>query len=295
LLAPTMPFMAEELYQNLVRAIDPSAPESVHLADWPAYDAGLIDEQLNHDMTLVMQLASLGHAARNKANRKVRQPLAQAKFAVGSADEQQVIGRYEDLLKDELNVKSVGTLMEAGEAVDYVLNPLPKQLGQKYGARFPAVRQAVILLDASQAAPKLLEGKPVEVVVEGERLEILPEEVEVRVQAHAGYAVAAEGAYLAALVTDLTPELIQEGLAREFVRRVQDLRKQAELDISDRIAIYYQASFKLAAAIKSFQDYICTETLAVELLDEKPREGCNCVEDEFDGEKVSIGLEKRLL
>jgi isoleucyl-tRNA synthetase len=295
LLAPTMPFMAEELYQNLVRAIDPSAPESVHLADWPAYDAGLINEQLNHDMTLVMQLASLGHAARNKANRKVRQPLAQAKFAVGSADEQQVIGRYEDLLKDELNVKSVGTLMEAGEAVDYVLNPLPKQLGQKYGARFPAVRQAVILLDASQAAPKLLEGKPVEVVVEGERLEILPEEVEVRVQAHAGYAVAAEGAYLAALVTDLTPELIQEGLAREFVRRVQDLRKQAELDISDRIAIYYQASFKLAAAIKSFQDYICTETLAVELLDEKPGEGCNCVEDEFDGEKVSIGLEKRLL
>ncbi len=178
LLAPTMPFMAEELYQNLVRAIDPSAPESVHLADWPAYDAGLIDEQLNHDMTLVMQLASLGHAARNKANRKVRQPLAQAKFAVGSADEQQVIGRYEDLLKDELNVKSVGTLMEAGEAVDYALNPLPKQLGQKYGARFPAVRQAVILLDASQAAPKLLEGKPVEVLVEGETLEILPEEVE---------------------------------------------------------------------------------------------------------------------
>jgi isoleucyl-tRNA synthetase len=295
LLAPTMPFMAEELFQNLVCAIDPSAPESVHLADWPAYDAGLIDEQLNHDMTLVMQLASLGHAARNKANRKVRQPLAQAKFAVGSADEQQVIGRYEDLLKDELNVKSVGTLLETGEAVDYALNPLPKQLGQKYGARFPAVRQAVILLDASQAAPKLLEGKPVEVVVEGDRLEILPEEVEIRVQAHEGYAVAAEGAYLAALVTDLTPELIQEGLAREFVRRVQDLRKQAELDISDRIAVYYQASFKLAAAIKSFQDYICTETLAVELLDDKPGEGCTCVEDEFDGEKVSIGLEKRLL
>ncbi len=107
--------------------------------------------------------------------------------------------------------------------------------------------------------------------------------------------MAAEGAYLAALVTDLTPELIQEGLAREFVRRVQDLRKQAELDISDRIAVYYQASFKLAAAIKSFQDYISAETLAVELLDEKPGEGCTCVEDEFDGEKVQIGLEKRLL
>jgi len=126
-------------------------------------------------------------------------------------------------------------------------------------------------------------------------LEILPEEVEVRVQAHTGYAVAAEGSYLAALVTDLTPELIQEGLAREFVRRVQDLRKQAELDISDRIAVYYQASFKLAAAIQTFREYISAETLTVELLDAKPGEGCTCVEDEFDGEKVQIGLEKRLI
>jgi isoleucyl-tRNA synthetase len=295
LLAPTMPFMAEELYQNLVCSINESAAQSVHLADWPGFDAGHIDDQLNRDMALVMQLASLGHAARNKANRKVRQPLAQVKFAVGSAEEQQVIGRYEDLLKDELNVKSVGMLMEAGEAVDYSLNPLPKQLGQKYGARFPAIRQALILLDAAQAAPKLLEGKSVEVMVDGEAFEILPDEVEVRVQAHAGYAVAAEGAYLAALVTDLTPELIQEGLAREFVRRVQDLRKQAELDIADRIAVYYQASFKLAAAIQSFKDYICAETLCVEMMDEMPREGCTCVEDEFDGEKVKIGLEKRLL
>ena len=223
LLAPTMPFLAEELYQNLVCSIDPSAPLSIHLSDWPKYDANRIDDQLNRDMALVMQLASLGHAARNKANRKVRQPLAEVKFAVGSAEEQQVIERHADLLKDELNVKSVGMLMKAGEAVDFSLNPLPKQLGQKYGARFPAIRQALLLLDAAQAAPLLLEGKPVKVKVAGETLDILPDEVEVRVTAHTGYAVATEGAYLAALVTDLTPELIQEGLAREFVRRVQDL------------------------------------------------------------------------
>jgi isoleucyl-tRNA synthetase len=294
LLAPTMPFMAEELYQNLVASIDDSAPLSIHLTDWPQYDAGMIDEQLNRDMALVMHLASLGHAARNKANRKVRQPLAEVKFAVGSAEEQQVIGHYEDLLKDELNVKSVGTLLQAGEAVDYSLNPLPKQLGQKHGARFPAIRQALILLDANQAAPQFLEGKPVEIVVDGERIEILPEEVEVRVQAHAGYAVAAEGAYLAALVTDLTPELVQEGLAREFVRRVQDLRKTGELDISDRIAIYYQASFKLAAAIQSFQEYISAETLAVYMDDKLPEDESIMVEDSFDGEIVKIVIEKRL-
>jgi isoleucyl-tRNA synthetase len=135
----------------------------------------------------------------------------------------------------------------------------------------------------------------VEVLVRSEKLEILPEEVEVRVQAHTGYAVATEGAYLAALITDLTPELIQEGLAREFVRRVQDLRKQAELDIADRIAVYYQASFKLAAAIQSYADYISAETLAVELVEKLPPEGCVTVEDEFDGEKVTISLEQRLL
>ena len=131
--------------------------------------------------------------------------------------------------------------------------------------------------------------------VAGEEMEILPEEVEVRVQAHTGYAVAAEGAYLAALVTDLTPELIQEGLAREFVRRVQDLRKTADLDIADRIVVYYQASFKLAAAIQTFAEYIGTETLAVEIIDQAPPDGCAVVEDEFDGEKAKIGLEKRLI
>jgi len=295
LLAPTMPFLAEELYQNLVCSINEKAPLSIHLTDWPEYDPERIDEQLNRDMALITQLASLGHAARNKANRKVRQPLAQVNFAVGSAEELSVIEQYAELLKDELNVKAIGTLMKAGEAVDYSLNPLPKQLGQKYGARFPAIRQALLLLDASQAAPQLLEGKPVEVLVNGDKLAILPEEVEVRVQAHAGYAVAAEGAYLAALVTDLTPELVQEGLAREFVRRVQDLRKQAELEINDRIAIYYQASLKLAAAIQSFGDYISAETLAVGLLDKLPPGGCVTVEDEFDGEQVTFGLEKRLL
>ncbi|MGB8252777.1 MAG: isoleucine--tRNA ligase, partial [Anaerolineaceae bacterium] len=271
LLAPTMPFLAEELYQNLVRSIDENAPLSIHLTDWPDFDPERIDEQLNRDMALITQLASLGHAARNKANRKVRQPLAQVNFAVGSIEEQSVIEQYAELLKDELNVKAIGTLMKAGEAVDYSLNPLPKQLGQKYGARLPAIRQAILLLDASQAAPQLLEGKPVEVVVKGDKLAILSEEVEVRVQAHSGYAVAAEGAYLAALVTDLTPDLVQEGLAREFVRRVQDLRKQSELEISDRIAVYYQASLKLASAIETFKDYISEETLAVEMVNALPR------------------------
>jgi isoleucyl-tRNA synthetase len=292
LLAPTMPFIAEELYQNLIREVDGNAPESVHLAQWPGFDPAVIDEKLNREMSLVMKLASVGHAARNKANRKVRQPLSEAAFSVGNVEEMKVVETYADLLKDELNVKRVRTLDTATEAVAYSLNPLPKQLGQKYGSRFPAVRQALLGMDVEQAARALLEGKPVEVTVNGEKLSILPEEVEVRAQAREGYAVAAEGPYLAALVTDLTPELINEGLAREFVRRVQDLRKQANLEISDRIRLYVQASPGLERAIQEFRSYIMGETLALDILSAAAPASAVSSRANFDGEEVVFGLEQ---
>jgi isoleucyl-tRNA synthetase len=292
LLAPSMPFLAEELYQNLVRSYDETAPISVHLAEWPAYDETVIDDALNREMILVMKLASLGHAARNKANRKVRQPLSEAAFAVGNVDEQNALLRYADLLADELNVKHVRLLGRAGEAVSYSLNPLPKQLGQKYGKHFPGLRKALLELPADEAAPLLLAGQGVAVMVDEEAYLVLPEEVEVRVQARSGFAVASDGAYLAALVTDLTPELVSEGLAREFVRRVQDLRKTAELDIADRVRLYYTATPGLAAAVQTFREYIMAETLAVFLVATSAPDGAPSVSDTFDGEEVVLGLVK---
>ncbi len=292
LLAPTMPFMAEEIYQNVGRSFNPDAPMSVHLAEWPTYDASLIDEKLNREMALTVKLASLGHAARNKANRKVRQPLAEVFYALGNADEQAVVGQYADLLADELNVKKVGVLNTAGEAVSYNLNPLPKQLGQKYGGKSPKLRAALLALPAEAASIKLMKGESLPLEIDGEHYDILPEEVEVRIQARAGFAVASDGAYLAALVTELTPELVREGLAREFVRRVQDQRKQADYDISDRIRVVYSATPALAEAIVSFQEYIMMETLAVELVQGEVSPDLSTVSDEFDGEKVTIGLSR---
>ena len=292
LLAPTMPFMAEELYQNLVRSFDQSAPLSVHLVEWPAYDTNLIDEKLNREMALTVKLASLGHAARNKANRKVRQPLAEAFYAVGNSEEQAVVNQYADLLADELNVKKVGILNAAGEAVSYSLNPLPKQLGQKYGGKFPRLRAALLALPADEASLKLMAGQSLHLTVDSEEYEILPDEVEVRIQARAGFAVASEGAYLAALVTELTPDLVREGLAREFVRRVQDRRKQADFDISDRIRVVYSATPNLAEAVSAFRDYIMLETLTIELLPGEVPGDMPSGTDEFDGEQVTIGLAK---
>jgi isoleucyl-tRNA synthetase len=292
LLAPTMPFMAEELYQNLERSFNPDAPISVHLAQWPGFDASLIDEKLNREMALTVKLASLGHAARNKANRKVRQPLAEVFYAVGNAEEQAVVSLYAELLEDELNVKKVGILNTAGEAVSYSLNPLPKQLGQKYGGKSPKLRAALLALPAESAALKLMNGESLQLVADGEEFDILPEEVEVRIQARAGFAVASEGAYLAALVTELTPELVREGLAREFVRRVQDQRKQADFDISDRIRVVYNATPALEEAIAAFREYIMVETLALKLDHGEVTPDMSTVSDEFDGEKVTIGLVK---
>jgi isoleucyl-tRNA synthetase len=292
LLAPTMPFLAEELYQNLVCSVDKEAPESVHLADWPVYDESLIDETLNVNMRLVMRLASLGHSARNRAAMKVRQPLAEAAFSVGSLKEAHALEKYADLLADELNVKRVTALGSAGEAVSYSLNPLPKQLGGKYKSQFPEVRKAILALDPQKAAQDLLSGEPIFVSVGDETLEILPDEVEVRAEALSGLVVASEGAYLAALKTDLTPELVREGLAREFVRRVQDLRKQAGFDIADRIYMHVNASQNLEKAIHEYQAYIMGETLTLELKSGEPPGEAATGEFEFDGEQASVGLVK---
>ncbi|MFO7624277.1 MAG: isoleucine--tRNA ligase [Anaerolineales bacterium] len=292
LLAPTMPFLAEELYQNLVRSVNRDTPESVHLVDWPEYNQKFIDEGLNADMELVMRFASLGHAARNQAAIKVRQPLAEAAFSITSTSEARALEQYADLLADELNVKQVRALGSAGEVVSYTLNPLPKQLGQKYKGQFPAVRAAIIELDPEPAARSLLEGQPVQVTVNDETLDILPSEVEVRVDARSGLTVASEGAYLCALHIDLTPELVKEGLAREFVRRIQDLRKQTGLDIADRIYLYLQASPGLAEAIHTHREYIMGETLAVKLSSARPPEEAASATLEFDGEKATVSILK---
>ena len=293
LLAPAMPFLADELYQNLVRSVDDTAAESVHLAQWPEALPEMIDESLNRDMALVMRLVSLGHSARQKANRKVRQPLAEAAFSVGNPTERKAVETYADLFTDELNVKRVRLLDAATEAVSHTVKPLPKQLGQKYGNKFPALQKAILAMNAEEVARTLASGQPLKVTLDGTGYDILPEEVEVKAQAKEGFAVAEEGAYVAALVTELTPALVQEGLAREFVRRVQDLRKSADLDVADRIELFVEASAGLRSAIEAHKEYITAETLTSNLVFGNPPAGASVIEDGFDGETVKAGVVKK--
>jgi len=253
----------------------------------------MIDESLNLDMALVMRLVSLGHSARQKANRKVRQPLAAVAFSLGNPAERKAVETYADLFTDELNVKQVRLLDASTEALSHAVKPLPKQLGQKYGNKFPAIQKAILAMNSEEAARPLLEGKPLQVEANGETFHVLPEDVEVRALAKEGFAVAEDGPYVAALVTELTPALVQEGLAREFVRRVQDLRKSADLDVADRIELFVEASAGLRSAVEAHKDYITAETLASTLTFASPPEGLSCVEDAFEGEKVKVGLRKK--
>lgn len=289
LLAPSMPFMAEELYRNLVGSIDPDAAESVHLAEWPDVNAALIDEKLLADMRLTKRLASLGHAVRNSTQVNLRQPLAEAAFGVPSG-QAPVIEAYAGLLADELNVKDVVLLSADEGAIEYALNPLPKMLGPKLGKNFPVVQKILREGDVEVYAKTLLNGDSISVDLNGESIVLTPEEVEVRFTAGEGRSVAQEGGYVVALDTRLTPDLEAEGLAREVVRRIQVLRRDAGFDIDDHIETTYTASERLAAAIAQFSDLITTETLSESLSMSTPTG--ETAEHEFDGEILAVGITK---
>jgi isoleucyl-tRNA synthetase len=176
--------------------------------------------------------------------------------------------------------------------VAYTLNPLPKALGPKHGGSFPKVRGALLALEAEAAASVLLSGKPLTVRVDDVDVVVLPEEVEVRMTAREGFAVASEEGDLAALATDISPALAREGLAREFVRRVQELRKTADLQISDRINVFYTATPALGDAIRQHADYIASETLALAVKEEAAPKDAPASSDEFDGERLTVALER---
>ena len=270
LLAPTTPFIAEELYQNLVHGLDAGTPDSVHLSRWPQVDEGLLDEQLGSDMALVQRITSLGHAARQNANLKVRQPLAQVVVRTRNAAETDALRRLQQFMLDELNVKGLVFTDASGDLVDVTVFPYPKQLGQKYGKGYPKIRAAMATMDAYALAASLQAGDSVTIVAEGEQYLIAPEDVEVRSTPRSGYSVAEEGGYLVAVTTELDNALTQEGYAREIVRRVQQLRKDTDLAISDRIVTYLGDGDLMHEVLAHFGDYIRDETLSVDLVQVHP-------------------------
>jgi len=292
LLAPSMPFLAEALYRNLVCSVDQKAPESVHLARWPQANEALIDKDANSEMRLVMRLASLGHAARNSVGVKVRQPLAEAAFSV-AVEQAPIVKDYAELIADELNVKKVSVLQETETVVTFTLNPLPQMLGKRLGKDFPAVQKLLRNSgDVNGYASALRAGQTITVQVNGENVELTPEEVEVRSNPAAGYAIAEDAQNLVALDVRLSDDLLAEGLAREFIRRVQVLRREANYNVDDRIVTSYHASSRLDSAVRQFEALIKSETLSEALTATGTPSGDRSEEHNFDGETLIVAVSR---
>ena len=290
LLAPYTPFVAEALWQGLVVAVDPDAPDSVHLADWPEPDDwGRADEELRAAMAEARRLVALGRQARTDARVKVRQPLATALVTVPAARREAVAGLL-DLVAAELNVKQVRLADGEAGLVSYRLNPNFRAIGPRFGHDAPKVAAAVRAADAAALAPRLAAGERVEVEVPGRgTVDLGPEEVSVVEEPVTGWRVAREGGSSVALDLEVTPALRREGLARDLVRAVQDLRKEAGLKVSDRIELAVRAEGEVAEAVEAHRDYLLGETLAVELYRSPRGDGFDARVD-LEGQEVRLWL-----
>jgi isoleucyl-tRNA synthetase len=284
LLAPFLPFLAEEMWRNLSHA--GTGPESVHLADWPAADEALIDRRLSDSVRLVQRLASLGRSARAKANVKVRQPLQRVLVKVQTTVERETVKALADQLIEELNVKEVAVIEDEAEYFDYQVRPNLPVLGPKLGSRVGELQRALAAADKVALARTATAGRPVE--LGGFTLE--PSELLVTTQGKPGFAAAEEAGYAAVVTTDITPELADEGLARELVRRIQEMRKAAGFEISDRIRLSYEGDADVARVLATWRDYIAQETLAQVIEAGPPASGAHVEQHDVDGRKVTLAV-----
>jgi len=297
LLAPFVPFVAEVMYQNLVGSGEQMASdrgcESVHHCDWPVADERAVDQDLLDRMALAMQIAALGRSARSTSNVKLRQPLGRARVYAG--DRAPDLGEIAELVTDELNVKALEFVEQEADLVEYEIGLLPNLLGPKHGKRFPLLRKAVAAQDARALARRFQAGLGVTLEMDdgGSVVELLPEEVEVRTHGREGYAVAEDKGIIVAVDVTLTPELAREGLARDLVRRVQTLRKEADFQLDDRIVLYYDAGEELAGVVEEWAGYIQAETLSLELVaGPLPAEVARQESFSLSGHPLTLGVRK---
>ena len=294
LISPFVPFLAEAMWQNLAVAAfssemgtgsEPSSPgtqntasreapvpisrrvaESVHLCDYPTGDPTAVDEALSQQMALVREIVSLGRSARMGAELKVRQPLARVEVVLADSAQQAWLEQHAALICDELNVEQAEFTRQAEKYIIYTVLPDLKRLGARLKARLPAVKKLLAESDGGKLLAELEATGNVTLTLADGPIVLDAEDIKVRLQAKPGWAAAQGKACVVVLSTELTPELVRKGLAREVVRTIQDKRKDSKLQFTDRIAIYYHTeATELVAAIEEYKEYICSETLAVEL------------------------------
>jgi isoleucyl-tRNA synthetase len=294
LVAPFLPFAAEEMWQNLVRRPWPNAPdESVHLCDYPEADAEAIDLALSRAMGVVRELVSLGLQVRTTEKLRVRQPLAAAEIVLAEPELAGALAEHLELVREELNVRAVHWVPKADEYVRYVVKPNFRALGPRAGKQMPALKAALAAADGAALLRQLESDGRVQIDLAGERFALTPDELQVTLEARPGFAAASDAAGVVVLRTALTPELVEEGLYREVLNRVQTFRKELELEYTGRIRLTLDGSPALLDAVRPRVEELARETLAVDLrVGEPPAPGAEVRELRIDGEALVLGLER---
>lgn len=291
LLAPVIPFLTEGIYQNLVRSVYPEAPISVHLNSYPTPKEELIYHQLEEEMELVKKVVRLGRAARNKVNIRVRQPLPKLILIGLNSHQEEIVKSLEPIILEELNIKELQFAEQAENVQEISVLPNLPLLGPRYGKKVPQIQQALSSLNGQEVVTQLARGEPLELNLPEDTIYLNADELIIQRRDLPGFAAEAEGEHLVVLDTSITPQLLKEGLARDLVHLIQNLRKEASLNVEDRIHTFFETEGIMREAIIEFADYIKKETLSLEL-DEGIPEDVFHKETVIEGIPVKVGLKK---
>ena len=279
---PFIPFVTEEIYQNLVVNLDENAKESIHLCNWPEVDDTAINEDLEKEMDLAYAIVKLGRSARNSANIKNRQPLSEILVSVASLPEY-----YGDIITNELNIKKIEFGADLSEHVNFEIKPNLPVIGKAYGKLIPQIRKEIAARNQMELAQKIKSGSVEVINVDGTEIELNSENILVTMQGLEGYAFAGEGEIGVVLLTNITDELREEGHVREMISKIQNMRKEKGFEVSDKINLYLAENDMLMDIAKKFSDVIKKETLTTEIV---YNEEVNYTETIINGETLNMDV-----
>ena len=281
-----IPFMTEEIYQNLVCNIDKNAPESIHLCDYPVADESCIDEKLEDNMDEVLKIVVMGRAARNTANIKNRQPIG--RMFVKAPHELSVF--YQEIIEEELNVKTVVFTDDVRDFTSYSFKPQLKTVGPKYGKQLNNIRKALLEVDGNTAMDTLNEKGALTFEFDGSEVVLTKEDLLIDTAQMEGYVSEGDNTVTVVLDTNLTPELIEEGFVRELISKIQTMRKEAGFEVMDHILITSEGNEKIAGILEAHGEVIKSEVLAEDITLGKAAGYTK--EWNINGENVTLGVEK---
>ena len=281
--APFVPFITEEIYQNLVVSLDENAEESIHLCHWPKVDETAIDKNLEKEMDLAYTIVKLGRSARNGANIKNRQPLSKMLVSTDSLPKY-----YGDIIKDELNIKEVDFGADLSQHVNFEIKPNLPVLGKAYGKMIPVIRKEIAAKNQMELAQKIKSGGTETINANGTEIELNSENLLVTMQGIGGYAFAGEGEIGVVLDTHITDELREEGHVREIISKIQNMRKEKGFEVADKINLYVADNDMLISVIEKFKDTIKKDTLTVEIISGAERDYTETI---INGEKLNLDVE----